>query len=174
MPDQPTNPTNPTNPADPADPADLEARLDRWTRDTAAAEPRLRPHLEELADHLRSDVGTRLAGGANLDTAFAAAVTALGTPTELSREYAKVERLPARLFGWLADERHETRGDLTLAAAWIGMSLIWAATAALGPIVGFELAVNWMIVGWAATTFGPLTALDVALRRTRAAREKAR
>lgn len=168
MPDQTTNPT------DPADPTDFEARLEHWTRDTASAEPRLRPHLDELADHLRSDVEARLESGADLDTAFAAAVTALGTPAELSREYAKVERLPARLLGWLADERHETRGDLTLAAAWIGMSLIWAATVALGPIVGFELAVNWMIVGWAATTFGPLTALDVALRRTRAAREEAR
>jgi len=150
--------------------SNLELLLERWSRSTANAEPRLRPHLDELTDHLRSEVETQIAAGSELSSAFAGATDALGDPADLAHEFARSTHLPGRLFGWLADDRHRLRGDLTLVSAWIGMSLVWAGALVASPIGAFDLSVNWMLVGWFVTTFGPLNAIDFKLRRARAAR----
>lgn len=149
---------------------DLEALLDEWIRDAAIAEPELAPHLPEIADHLRSAAAARITEGDDPAIAFAAAIEQFGDPRELSREFAKPRNPFGRALWWLADEQHEMRGDLTLAGSWIGMSALWAAAMIVTPWLGAPLDQNWMIVGWAATTFGPLTALDVKVRRMRAAR----
>jgi hypothetical protein len=148
----------------------LNELLDQWSREALETQPSLATHLEEIADHLHSDVEARVTSGQPLAAAFAAAVDQFGDLGDLSREFAKSAHLPGRMFGWLADDRHTTRGDLSIGASWIGMSLLWAIAIIASPIAGFELTVNWMLVGWFSTTVGPLTALEFKLRRTRAAR----
>ena len=77
----------------PDSPSNLELMLERWSRDAANTEPSLRPHLDELTDHLRSEVEARLAEGAELNEAFATATTALGV--EMLNVFTPFLPLPA-------------------------------------------------------------------------------
>jgi len=151
----------------------LDALIEGWTDEVRAAEPSLAPYLAEVADHLRSSVEAHLESGGSLDAAFAAAVDEFGDPRDLSREFAKSRRWPGRVLVWLADERHETRGDLTISGAWIGFSLAWSIALFVSPLVGVPLTAEWMVVGWLATTFAPLSILDAFVKHCRRSRREA-
>jgi hypothetical protein len=142
--------------------SDLEPLLRQWADDALRADPRVAPHLDELTDHLRSAVEARIEAGQDLETAFEDATLAFGEPAAVAAEYLKGHGFLRR---WLSDMRtrpNPDRAEWIVAASWIGFSLIWA-----GATLVADLSVNWMLVGWFSTTFGPLTVVDTILRRRR-------
>lgn len=143
-------------------PSELEQRLEQWSESALRADPRVAPHLDELTDHLQAAVEARIEAGQDLDTAFDEAALALGEPTAVAAEFRKGHGFLRR---WLSDMNsrpNPDRAEWIVAASWIGLSLFWA-----GATIVADLSVNWMLVGWTATTFGPLTVVDTILRRRR-------
>lgn len=67
----------------------LEHLLDEWARSVIRAEPHLEPHLDEIRDHLRTDAQARIDEGAEVASAFAAAIGAFGAPREVAFEFLK-------------------------------------------------------------------------------------
>jgi hypothetical protein len=85
----------------------LDELIDHWVGTLGKAEPALKPHLEEIADHVRTDAHARAAAGAEMSDAFAAAVGSFGAPRALATEFLKPgpneERAAVRLvIGYLA------------------------------------------------------------------------
>lgn len=99
----------------------LDGLIDEWVRTLGEAEPALKPHLDEIADHLRTDVQARVNAGADLTDAFAAAIGAFGAPRELAQEFLKSER------------RREERIALRLTAMYLVASFLVTAA-----IVGID------------------------------------
>lgn len=75
----------------------LDERIDQWVDALGTAEPALRPHLDEIGDHVRSDARARVRAGADPSSAFAAAITAFGAPRNLAIEFVKSEPSEERL-----------------------------------------------------------------------------
>jgi hypothetical protein len=72
---------------------DLEATIRDWRTRTKAAGA-ADSTLDELEDHLREEFKSRTHAGASNEGAWSAAVAALGDPSALHREFAKIESLP--------------------------------------------------------------------------------
>lgn len=82
----------------------LDELIHRWVATLLEAEPALKPHLDEIADHVRTAAQVRIDAGADLSDAFAAATGSFGAPRELAREFLRSawneERLARRLVAW--------------------------------------------------------------------------
>jgi hypothetical protein len=82
----------------------LDDLIDRWVATLTEAEPALKPHSDEIADHVRTDAQARVEAGADMSDAFAAAIGSFGAPRELAREFLRSEwnedRLALRLVAW--------------------------------------------------------------------------
>lgn len=50
----------------------LDEFVDAWVRSVGTSEPHLVPHLDEIADHVRSDARERIDSGFDVPSAFAA------------------------------------------------------------------------------------------------------
>ncbi|MDA0350675.1 MAG: hypothetical protein O3A10_00510 [Chloroflexi bacterium] len=145
-------------------PPDLEQRLERWAEDAQRVDPHVAPHLDELTDHLRTAVQSQIDEGQELDGAFNDAALAFGEPSAVAAEYRKGRGFLRCWFSDMGTRPNPDRAEAIVAAGWIVLSLAW-----VGATFGLGFSVNWMIAGWTATTFGPLTVLDAILRRRRTA-----
>ncbi len=72
-----------------ADRTPLEAQIAQWREYLRRRAAIHGPDVEELEDHLRSQVGTLIAGGLSEDEAFLVAVKRMGSLDVLSREFAR-------------------------------------------------------------------------------------
>lgn len=143
---------------------DLDAAIDRWVADAIAAEPRLTTHREEIADHLAAMSQELIAEGATASRAFDEAVEAIGSPTDLAGEFGKARGVVATLRRIACADRARSamtkRQELTIAGAWLVLSLFWA-----GVMIAVEDGSTWVIMAWLATTYFPLTVIGTVLSR---------
>lgn len=102
----------------------LDELVDAWVRSVATSEPHLVPHLDEIADHLRTDARERVRSGSDLPSAFAASVGALGAPRALAHDFAATEHR------W--ERRLTTRFAL---ATIIGTLVVTSAVVAIDKLV---------------------------------------
>jgi len=101
----------------------LDDMIDEWVRTLGQAELPLKPHLDEIADHVRTDALGRIGAGAEVPDAFAAAIGSFGAPREVAREFLK-------------SEPSEERTALRFAVVYIVASLLVTAA-----IVGIDKVV---------------------------------
>ena len=100
----------------------LDELIDRWIDALGEAEPALTPHLDEIADHVRSDAQARCDAGVDVSDAFAAAILTFGVPRELAQEFLKTP----------GDERFVLRRTVMYLAASF---LVTAMTVAVDKLV---------------------------------------
>lgn len=117
----------------------LDELVATWVEAVAAAHPLLRPHLEEIADHVRTDAQARVESGSEVAAAFAAAIGAVGAPHDMARDYA------------ITEDREERRLAGRFAAATILGTL--AATAI---VVAIDKRVQPIDPRWFAFTYLPV------------------
>ncbi len=137
---------------------DLNAAIDQWVAQTVEDQPDLGPHSDELADHVLSLTEALIADGHQPVDAFTQALEALGEPRDLAEEFRKDGGVLARLRRFIdIDRMPSRRQQLSLAAAWILLSLFWA---------GFIFVDDtWGIILWTITTFLPLSAVATLMAR---------
>jgi Cytochrome C assembly protein len=73
---------------------DLEMAINAWRRQSEISWSGDKSALDELEDHLREETATLTRAGHSERDAWTAALTKLGDPAALRREFVKVERLP--------------------------------------------------------------------------------
>jgi len=123
---------------------DLESALLKWAKAMTKSRKVDSRQREEMLDHLRLSVQSRIEAGSTPESAFSAAVADFGQSDEISREYVDRARL--------------------LAVGRVVGALIWA-----GAILGFAAAgyevMTWLILGYGATVFVPLELYQIRLNR---------
>ena len=67
----------------------LDSLVEEWAKKLKTSEPHLRWHLDEIKDHVHADAQQRIDAGADVPTAFAAAIDTFGPPGELANEFLK-------------------------------------------------------------------------------------
>lgn len=92
----------------------LDELIDQWVHTLGDAEPALKPHLDEIADHVRTDAQERISAGADVHDAFAAAIGTFGAPRQLAKEFLK-------------SKPSEERLALKVTAMYLAASLVLAA-----------------------------------------------
>ena len=140
---------------------DLDVAIDQWVDTLIVSHPVLADHADELADHLLMRSRAEMSDGVSPEAALDLAIAALGAPDQLAAEFRRTGGLMSilRCLGG-ADSTRSTREQLMIAAAWVGLSLVWA-----GAMIVVDDSMHWMLAGWTLTTFLPLTAVDARLRR---------
>lgn len=117
----------------------LDELVDGWVTAVGAAEPLLRPHLEEIADHVRSDARARVASGSEVTAAFEAAIGAIGAPHAIAHDDANTE------------ERVERRR-----AARCSVATVLGTLVATGIVVAIDKRVQPIDPRWFAFTYLPI------------------
>ncbi len=130
----------------------LDALINQWSDQLRATHPELAPHLEELADHVRSSAHDRIDAGAAVADAFASALGSFGAPADLDAEFDKNSTVRKR------QERLAVASYLFITAVFTGAVLLVDRRFDLG---GQALA--WLFVVWVVTT----GLHEVLLRRAR-------
>jgi hypothetical protein len=72
---------------------DLEAAIRDWRKEAQRRWAGDRPALDELEDHLREEFARLTASGHSVADAWSMAISKLGDPVEISKEFAKLGRL---------------------------------------------------------------------------------
>ncbi len=140
---------------------DLHSAVDRWLDEVVAQEPILQPYTDEIADHIISASEAEIAAGVEPATAFANAIDALGRPAVLADEFSKDGGVAAVLHRLTKSEAPPSkREQLTIAAAWVLMSLFWA-----GVMIAINESSTWVIFAWIFTTYLPLTAIGAMVNK---------
>lgn len=99
---------------------DLNQAIVQW-RAALAAQPNLRnSDADELEDHLREEIAGLTAGGLSEEEAFFVAARRLGTPQDLSGEFAIADPVQRRTFrlSWMII------GALALAFLWLAADIV--------------------------------------------------
>ena len=117
----------------------LDELVDEWVRGVEASEPALGPHLEEIADHVRSDARDRVQAGSDVPSAFAAAVGAFGAPRDLAHDYTA------------SAYRSQRRAATTYAAVMIGGTLVLT-----GAVVAIDKLVHPLDPRWFTFLYLPI------------------
>jgi hypothetical protein len=117
----------------------LDELVDAWMDAVGDAEPLLRPHLEEIADHVRTDARARVASGSEVPAAFAAAVGAIGAPHDIAHDYA------------ITEDREERR-----LAGRFAVATILGTLAVTAIVVAIDKRVQPIDPRWFAFTYLPL------------------
>lgn len=133
----------------------LDDLVDQWVRQLARTEPALAPHLDEIADHVRTDAETRIEAGADVTTAFAAAVGAFGVPRAVADEYRRTAR------------RHEKKFAAWYLAVTLGVTLLVVTAIVIVDKTYYPIDPAWAAFAW--VLFLPHLCLPVfAIIRSRA------
>lgn len=130
----------------------LDALITQWSDQLRATHPELAPHLDELADHVRSSAQDRIDAGAAVGDAFASALGSFGAPADLGAEFDKNSTVRR------GKERMAVGTYLLITAILTGAVLLVDRRFDLG---GQALA--WLLVVWVLTT----GLHEVLLRRAR-------
>jgi hypothetical protein len=81
----------------------IDTAVSEWRARMLAAGVRNVTDLDELTEHLRSDVEEQLRSGADAEFAFASAVERIGAASKVREEFSKVRARPgARLESWFS------------------------------------------------------------------------
>lgn len=123
---------------------DLESALVNWAEAMAKSLKVDEHQRQEMFDHLRLSVQSRIEAGSSPESAFSAAVADFGQSDEISHEY--VDRAGLLVVGRVVG-----------ALIWAGAILAFAAS-------GYEV-MTWLILGYAATVFVPLELYQMRLNR---------
>lgn len=128
----------------------LDELIDQWVHALREAEPALEPHLDEIADHVRTDAQERISAGADMPDAFAAAIGTFGAPRQLVKEFLK-------------SKPSEERLALKFTAMYLAASLVLtAAIIAIDKLV-VPLNPTWLLPVW-LFVLNPLLALPFLAR----------
>ena len=119
----------------------LDALIGQWTEQLRATHPELAPHIDELADHVRSSAQARIDDGAAVEDAFASALGSFGAPEDLGGEFSK-NAVVLR-----AKERVAVGTYLLITALFTGAVLLVNWRFDLG-----NQALTWLLVVWVFTT----------------------
>ncbi len=130
----------------------LDALISQWTDQLRATHPELLPHLDELADHVRSSAQDRIDAGTAVEDAFAAALGSFGAPSDLGAEFHKNSTVMK------GKERVAVGTYLLITAVFTGAVLLVDMRFDLG-----NQALAWLLVVWVVTT----GLREVLLRRAR-------
>ena len=119
----------------------LDALIGQWAEQLGATHPELIPHLDELADHVRSSAQARIDGGAAVEDAFASALGSFGAPADLGAEFHKNSAVMK------GKERVAVGTYLLITALFTGAVLLVDWRFELG-----NQALSWLLVVWVVTT----------------------
>ena len=143
---------------------DLEQEVTAWADELVTAEPSLEPVIDELIDHVRTSVESRMAANVPGEEAFASAIGQFDQPEYLAREFRRTCRAwPAALLAGEIASTDNRQAHRYIAVAWILMSLAWATAMVLMGQFFEGNYLNWLTAGWVLTTFLPLSTLQARL-----------
>lgn len=128
----------------------LDHLIDQWAQTLKTSEPRLGRHLDEIKDHVRTDAQRRIGEGADVSSAFAAAVGAFGAPRDVADEFLKsaISRTVV----------------LKYAGAYLAAALV--LTTAIVVVDGYHpLDVQWVVAGLMVVMLLPVLAVPFVLER---------
>src|SRR5690606_24214364 len=108
-------------------------------RAIGASEPELVPHLDEIADHVRSDAQERIRAGSTESSAFTAAIAAFGPLREVASGFAA--------------SRHRARDR---AAAVYAASMIIGTLVMTGLVVAIDKLVQPLDLRWFVVLYLPV------------------
>lgn len=146
---------------------ELEAAIAAWLQAVASCSSGATraAAVDELEDHLRSEIAAQLRLGAEEETAFHQARQRMGDSELLASEFAKNRSLLALL----CQAEQRLVGSVQVKSRRLGLlvivqSLVWAAVmiaaSAIVPEASSSLS-NLLIAGWFAGTMLPLALLDM-------------
>jgi hypothetical protein len=139
----------------------LDQEIDAWCRRVAEGQCGTEQKVEELRDHLISDIERLMAEGSSEEDAFHAATSRMGSVRELSSEYRKNNSLLATLAhagtGTATNEGDTGMSAGKLAMIMIVQSLVWAAVmlASAWALKGTDFhqeVSTFLMAGWFAST----------------------
>lgn len=130
----------------------LDDLIDHWAQSLATAEPRLARHLDEIRDHVRTDVQTRIDGGDDAANAFASAVGAFGAPRDVAMEFLR-STIPGRAL------------ILKYVGAYIVTALVLTAAVVIVDTY-YPLNVMWVGLGLGSLMILPAAAIPFYLERS--------
>lgn len=100
----------------------IEKAISGWRKEMLAAGVKNLNALNELQEHLLSDVDAQMRSGTEAETAFSQAVQRIGSPSEVCEEFAKFRSRPGAAF----ESWYLVAAVLLIIVAFFGTSLVFA------------------------------------------------
>lgn len=132
----------------------LDEAVERWKTDALDAEPTLARSIDEVGEHLFSQVEYQVDAGIDPAFAFAEAVERLGSPLGLAAEFRQAQHPIRRAYDSVVLDPTGESQQRVIAVAHVVTALCWAAAMIL-----FD-ETQWLLVGFMTLTFMPLTMLS--------------